>query len=232
MTITTPWPVMPVTEPRLRLWQLLSPALPVGAFAWSQGLEQAVDCGWVHDAASAGDWIGGQLEHVLAVTDLPLLARMHAAAVAGDIDRLRSLDDLLLALRESGELRAGERDLGASLSRLLADLQGTGARVDASGTQSFLAAFARAAAAWSITADDALAGYAFAWCENQVTAAVRLVPLGQSEGQRLLMALGERIPALARAAPDVDDDDIGASAPGLAMASARHETQYSRLFRS
>ena len=77
-----------------------------------------------------------------------------------------------------------------------------------------------------------VAGYAFAWCENQVTAAVRLVPLGQGDGQRLLMALGDRIPALARQAPAVDDDDIGASAPGVAVASARHETQYSRLFRS
>lgn len=220
-----------MADTRARLWQLLSPALPVGAYAWSQALEQAVDCGWVSDADSAGDWVGGQLEHVLAVTDLPLLARLHAAASAGDHDRLLALDQLLLALRESAELRAGERDLGASLSRLMTSLSVQPATAPPA-TQSFVAAFALACVRWSITLDDALAGYAFAWCENQVTCAVRLVPLGQSDGQRLLLALGERIPALSARAATLADDDIGASAPGVALASARHETQYSRLFRS
>jgi len=216
-----------------RLLQLASPALPVGGYACSEGLEQAVEAGCVHDGASAEAWILGLLEHAVAELDLVLLAHMHAAFAAGDAARARALSGRLLAAREAAELRASDRLLGQALARVLADLGASGAggwRRDRDA--SFAALFALAAVRFAIPPAAAAAGYAWVWCENQVAAAVKLVPLGQRCGQRILYRAGGRIPALAAAALAREAGDLAGSAPGLAIASARHEQQRTRLFRS
>jgi len=216
-----------------RLLQLVSPALPIGAFAYSQGLEQAVASGWVHDEASAAEWLLGLLKHTLATLDLPVLERLIDAWRADDRQRVDAWTAWLAACRPTRETRAEERQLGAGLSRALGaigvtDAAGWEAREDV--TQA--AMFALATARFAIPTSAALAGYAFAWAEATTSAAVRLVPLGQSAGQRLLAAAGDEIPAAVERARALDDDELAATAPGQAIASALHEALYSRLFRS
>jgi urease accessory protein len=221
----------------LRLLQLVSPALPIGTFAYSQALEGAVDAGWIADEATAHEWIGGLLDSALAGLDLPVLARLHAgwrdAEGARGVATVRTWARFLLASRASAELQTEERQLGGNLARLLDGLGVAGARAwITSADATYGALFALAAARWRIPLATAAHGYAFAWLEAQTSAAVRLVPLGQSAGQRILLALGARVPAVVARALRLADDDIGAAAPAHAIASAHHETQYSRLFRS
>ena len=226
----------------LRLMQLVSPSLPVGAFAYSQGLEWAVEASWIGTAAQAENWLADQLQAAVARTDLPLLLRMRAAAAAGDRTLLNSWIDLLIAARESAELRAEEAGRGRALADLLAALGviAETSQLPAHDTadwrrtlaRSQLAGFAYAAAAWRIAPRDTALGYAWCWVENLVLAAVKLVPLGQTDGQRMLARLLGDIPAAVDTALELADDDIGASSPALAIASSGHETQYTRLFRS
>jgi urease accessory protein len=219
--------------PLLRLLQIVSPALPIGAFAYSQGLEQAVADGWVTDEAQAADWLLGLLGSSFATLDLPVLARLIGAWRAGDVGAVARWSAWLLACRPTQETRAEDRQLGAALARVL-DAIGIdeAAAWNVRSQVTHAAMFALAAARFAIPLPDALAGYAFSWAEAVTSAAVRLVPLGQNAGQRLLMAAGEAVRDAVPRALALDDDDLGAAAPGQALASARHETLYSRLFRS
>jgi urease accessory protein len=217
----------------LRLLQLASPGLPVGGFAYSQGLEPAVQAGWVHDEASASHWIAGLLEHNLAALEVPLFARLRTAWETSDAAAVSWWNDLLHAARPTRELQSEDRRLGAALARVLTTLEVSAAAGWADHprvTQVNL--FALACCAWKIPARPAAAALLFGWAENQVAAAIRLVPLGQSAGQRILSRLGQLIPAVVTAGLDLPDEEIGQGAPGLALASAWHETQYSRIFRS
>ncbi len=216
----------------LRLLQLASPALPVGAYAYSQGLEWAVECGWVHDEASLGEWLRELLDGSLGQVDLPLLARLHAAALAGDATALERWSAHLLASRETRELRADDCARGTALARLLHELGVPGAGRWRRGDTPYATPLALAAHAWHLPLGPVAQVYGWGWLENQVIAGVKLVPLGQSAGQRLLFALAARLPAAIDWALAVDDDDIGGTVPALAIASSRHETQYTRLFRS
>lgn len=213
----------------VRLLQLASPALPVGAFSYSQGLEAAVEAGLVRDAAGAERWIGDVFECSVGQMEAPVLLRLHAAWRADDVAGAERWNGLFLASRESAELRAETAQMGYSLARLLPELG-----VPAIGFEevAFPAAFARAAAHWGLAPAEALTAYLWAWLENQAIAALKAVPLGQTEGQKMLLALGARIgDAVARAAA-LEDGELCNYAPGLALLSAKHETQYSRLFRS
>ena len=212
-----------------RLLQLASPVLPVGAFSYSQGLEAAVEAGDVTDAASARAWIEDVLAFSIARMEAPVLLRMCAACVDGDAAGLVQWNETFLASRETAELRAETVQMGYSLARLLPDLD---VEVTDCEEISFPAAFAHAVAAWRIDPQEALVAYLWSWAENQVMAALKAVPLGQTDGQRMLLALGEQVEAVAAEARSLTDDELGNFAPGLALASARHETQYSRLFRS
>jgi urease accessory protein len=194
-----------------RLLQLASPTLPVGAYSYSGGLEAAIEAGIVKDAPSAEAWIRDVLEFSVARMELPLLKRM----LEGE-----DLNEVFLASRETAELRAESAQMGYSLKKLLADL---GAGEVPLEEPSFPAAFAFAARHWKIEPEAALQAYLWAWLENQVMAAVKAVPLGQTQGQKMLLSLSKVF-------PDVKDE--GNFAPGLAMLSMKHETQYSRLFRS
>ena len=217
----------------LRLLQLASPALPVGAFAYSDGLEYAVHAGWVRCASTAQAWILGRLRGCLGRVDAPMLLRLHDAWAAGDTARATAHSQMLLAMRESAELRATDRHLGTALARLLVTLDVAEAELWTHGERTTYAAmFALAAARWTVAADVAAMAYLFTWAESQSIHAVKLVPLGQSAGQRILSLAAEAIPPIIALAAAMADDDIGAGAPGLAIASARHESMYARLYRS
>ena len=217
----------------LRLLHIASPALPVGAFHFSQGMEHAVEVGWIRDEPSAAQWIGGLAEGMLERLDLPILARLREAWMSADSTSVQSWNALLSAMRETSESRAEDRHMGAALLKVLSDLELPDLpfelRQESFG---YAAVFARACACWSIPAVETLQAYAWAWAETQVLAAIKLVPLGQRAGQRMLHAL---IPALAGSvgrALVLADEDIGVRGVMQAFASARHETQYTRLFRS
>jgi urease accessory protein len=217
----------------LRLCQLVSPALPIGGYNFSQGLEYAVHADWVRDEASALSWIRGLAEYAIGTLDVPVLLRLHSAWARNDLPTVERWNAFLLAARESAELRAEDRHLGRALAKVLTDLKVNSAPQWALRTDvCFATTFALASVRWQITANDAACGYLWAWAENQVLAAVKVVPLGQSAGQRLLDALIQVIPLIATNAAALSDDDIGSSASLHLIASAAHETQYTRLFHS
>lgn len=212
-----------------RLLQLASPTLPVGAFSYSQGLEWAVEAGTVTDEASALRWIGEQLQWNLGSYEAPLLARMLAAHKVGAEDTVKELDARYLASRESAELRAETLQMGYSLRKLILDLA---LPIVVPPQPTFPTAWSALVAHWDIAADEALAAWLWSWAENQVMAALKTVPLGQVAGQRILLELGQRIPSVVEHALSLGDEELSNFAPGFAIACARHETQYSRLFRS
>lgn len=219
-----------------RLLQLASPALPVGAYTYSQGLEWAAESGVVRDEAGAKAWIVGVLESSFAGMEAPLLARLMECWAAGDTEGAARWNALFLASRETSELRAETVQMGYSLTVLLRDSGMVDAErlapLLAMEQPAFPAAWAFAATAFSLPPREAISAYAWAWLENQVMAAVKLVPLGQTAGQRVLVDLAARIPALAERALAATEETLGNFAPLAAIAGACHETQYSRLFRS
>jgi len=230
-------PASPQAAPSqlLRLLHLASPALPIGAFHFSQGLEYAVEAGWVSDEESSLGWIGGIAQGSIATLDLPVLVRLHSAWMRGDEQEVLRWNAFLIACRETEELRLEDRHLGRAMLRVLAELDLTTELFVRGSLERGIAhatAFAFACARWSIEARPMLETYAWAWAENQVLAAVKLVPLGQSAGQRMLHALHHPLGAYAARALDLMDSDIGISTALSAVASGRHEVQYTRLFRS
>lgn len=221
----------------LRLLHLASPALPIGSFHFSQGLEYAVEVGWVRDEATARDWIGGVAEGSLATLDLPVLHRLLTAWRQNDVVSVIRWNAFLLASRETAELRAEDRHLGGALLRVLAEFElstelfGSDASKHPVGV-AHATAFGFACARWNIDARAAVETFAWAWLENQVLSAVKLVPLGQSAGQRIIHTVVTPLAALCERSGDFQDSDIGISTAMVAVASGRHETQYTRLFRS
>jgi len=233
--MTMPSADFPHTQPLglLRLLQLVSPALPVGAFTYSQGLEWAVEGGWISDTATLTDWLAGLMDDGLAHLDLPLLRCLYQACAQQDPGAIDRWGRLLYASRETSELRAEEHARARALITLLNDL---GIRQAADWREQLVhcqaAPFALASVHWGIGMQDCLLGYGWGWLENQATAAIKLVPLGQTDGQRVQLELAARLPRLVVQALALAEEDIGAGAPARALASARHETQYTRLFRS
>jgi urease accessory protein len=207
-----------------RLLQLASPMLPVGAYSYSQGLEAAMEAGLVTDAASVKSWIADVLEFSMGTMEAPLLLRM-----IGDPASMEAMNALFLATRETAELRAETVQMGHSLARLLPELGLKGLEIK---EIAYPTAYASAVVQWKIPAGQALVAYLWSWLENQVMAAIKGVPLGQTAGQRILLSLGHRLDDIAARASQLDEGQWSNFAPGLAFLSARHETQYSRLFRS
>ncbi len=208
---------------------LASPALPVGGFAYSQGMERAIEDRLVADEAGAARWIGDLLLLSLARFEAPLWLRAFDACAAGDAVALARWNDELLASRETAELRAESQQMGASLIRLLPAL---GAEAPALDPIAWPAAFAVACARLAVDREAGLTVYLWTWAENQVLAAVKSVPLGQQAGQRLLIALHAKLAQAVAVADELTDDELGSAVVSFALCSARHETQYSRLYRS
>ena len=202
-----------------RLLQLASPTLPVGAYSYSQGLEAAIEARIVFDSKTAETWIADVLELSVARMEAQVLRAQIAAPS-------QELNDFFVATRETAELRAETLQMGQALSRLLADL----AIPVPIEEPAFPTAFAVAVRHWGIEPREGVIAYLWSWLENQVMAAVKAVPLGQTAGQKILLDLGDRLSELARL--DIAEEHWTNFTPGLAYLSSRHETQYSRLFRS
>ncbi|VAW99617.1 Urease accessory protein UreF [hydrothermal vent metagenome] len=217
----------------LRLWQLISPALPVGAYAYSQGLEYALHVEWIAEEDDVKQWIQGQVCHSLCHLDIPVLKRLYQAWLENNEDDVKQWSQFLIASRESSELVAEDQQLGRALAVLLSDLGFRSAQeYKQSNTACFATLLSLAAVEWKISIEEIAHGYLWAWLENQVAAAIKLVPLGQTAGQRILLSVSEDIPGAVEVGLKIEDEDIGMLAPMVSIASALHETQYSRLFRS
>lgn len=223
----------------MQLMWLASPALPIGGFSYSECLEAAVDSEHVATEADAKAWLIDQLHLTLARSDLAVVAQGIAAWQLDDLprakDRVAALTGWVLQTRESSELRAQTEQMGRSLLEWLRNhTTVTAAQIEllAALQPTYPLAFALAASSTQACVRDCLLTYAFGWAENMVQAAIKSVPLGQSAGQRILSALCAEIPAVVDHAMTLPDNDRQAFSPMLAILSAQHEVQYSRLFRS
>ena len=219
-----------------RLLQLASPMLPVGAYSYSQGLEWAIECGDVHSLASANSWIADVLTLYQGRYELPILYRLYQAWESEDSLLLSELDGQFQAGRDTAEALAESRQMGYSLRRLLNDVgslpEGAMAKMNALDAPAFPTVYAGVAYHWGISAADMLHTYAWSWLENQVSATMKTLPLGQVAGQKILLEIGACLPDCVAQAMTLEDDAISNFLPGLSLAGCLHETQYSRLFRS
>lgn len=217
----------------LRLMQLISPSLPVGAFTYSQGIEWCVEAEWLHDANSLEQWLSDLLQTSMQEMELPVLLRLMQAWSDRDEASLQYWSELIMASRETAELRMEEKNRAYALYRLLSTLE----MADLTAYEpiiksSQVAGYSFACTAWNIPSHQACLGYVWSWLENLVIAAVKLVPLGQTDGQKILLHLSSKVDEVLEIATQLGDEEVGCSSPALAIASAKHETQYTRLFRS
>ena len=231
----------------LQLMWLASPALPIGGFSYSEGIEAAVDAAYIATFNGANDWLIDQLHLSFARTDLAVVAKAIPAWRRHDLNRIDELNDWVLQARETSELRLQTEQMGRSMLDWLrkqpsfhANFLGKHdfSRFNNSSASGFLKSptyplvFALAASSTQAHVRDCLMSFAFGWAENMTQAAVRAVPLGQTDGQRILANLADQIPTAVDHAISLQDSERQAFSPMLAILSSQHETQYSRLFRS
>ncbi|HMS25979.1 MAG TPA: urease accessory protein UreF [Burkholderiaceae bacterium] len=234
----------------LQLMWLASPALPVGGFSYSEGLEAGVDQSCITNFNSANDWLVDQLQLSVARADLAIVSKAIGAWRRADWPRIEELNDWILQTRETSELRLQTVQMGRSmldwwrkqsgfhhpnLPYQLKDIAGETEDFNLFNfvnSPTYPVVFALAASATSAEIRDCLMSYAFAWAENMVQAAVRAVPLGQTDGQRILANLTSQIPDVVDKAMQLMDSERQAFSTMLSILSSQHETQYSRLFRS
>ena len=215
----------------LRLLQLSSASLPVGAYAFSQAMESAVHSGWINDSDDARQWLSLQMTHSIATADAPILLRLMRALDNDDLEAFSYWNSYSLACRESRELRLADTEMGSAIRRLLENVDLSFPTPDRQEV-CFCAGFAVAAVQWNISPRLALNGLFWSWLENSISAAIKLVPLGQNAAQRLI---GELLPMIQPAiykAELMDDRFVGSGLPAIGLASAWHESQHTRLFRS
>lgn len=217
----------------LSLLHISSPALPIGAFAYSQGLEFALDKGWCKNRDDVQKWIQENLEFGIGQLDLPVYQRLYESWMNKDFESVRYWNATLIAFRESKELYLEDIQVGSAYEQWhLGQDQGRSEYLDQCPQPSVVTMSALAAVFSNIPCDQALLGFAWGWAENQIASASKAMPMGQTDGQKILQAL---IPLMARVceqAKEINDDEIGTGLMGTAIASSLHEQQYSRLFRS
>jgi len=219
----------------LQLIWLASPALPVGGFSYSEALEAAIDHEHVHDEASCADWLADQLHLSQARGDMALMAQAIPAWQAMNINRLKDLSQWVHTTRETNEMRLQTEQMGRSLLdwlRIQNKATETALKLCSEMRPTYPMAMSLALSLANAPLDQALQAYAFGWAENMTQAALKAVPLGQVSGQKILARLAQEIPDAVQHAIALRDDQRQAFCPMLAVMSARHETQYSRLFRS
>jgi len=228
-----------MTAALYRLMTWLSPAFPVGAFTYSHGLEWAVEEGRLHDRASLTAWGGAVVTHGAGRADADLFREVWQAVTDGDPGRFDRAAELADALRGTAEMALESVNQGTAFVRVLRDtwphpdLDAWLARLDAlDRPPAYAVAVALACALHGVPLREALAAFLHAFAANLVSAAVRLVPLGQTDGQAAQAALAPVVAAAVEAALARDLDDLGGAAPLIDLCSMSHETQYTRLFRS
>jgi len=236
----------PMTSPWLiRLMHLVSPSLPTGGFAYSQGLEWAIEKGWINSEAPLEQWLLNVIETGMTHVDIPLLQIIYQAVERQDLDAFTRAVQWVRACRETKELRDEEAHRGRAMAAIIKELGLCHAGMANAAkkpnhdpwhkviSSSQLAGFAFAATLWEIPIQVAAQGYLWSWLENQVLAAVKIIPLGQSSGQRVLARLSPTIDtAVATGLQIKDVEQMGSSLPAFGLACSNHETQYTRLFRS
>jgi urease accessory protein len=230
----------PSAHALLQLMWLASPALPVGGFSYSEGLEAAVEAELVTTEAEAKTWLLDQLQLALGRSDLAVASKAFAAWHRHDVAHIDALNAWVTTTRETHEFRQQTEQMGRSLVEWLKNRGGIGDKPDdrvatlaaLKPAPTWPVAFALAAAQTGAPLRESLLSFAFGWAENMVQASLKAVPLGQSAGQRILAALSEHIPSCVDHAIGLMDSERQAFTPMLAILSAQHETQYSRLFRS
>jgi urease accessory protein len=228
--------IMSTTEAALyRLLSWLSPAYPLGAFSYSHGLEYAVEAGLVHDAASLQHFVATVLRAGAGRSDAALIVAAYRAAAEGDVRRLDEVSDLAAAWRATAETALESQAQGAAflaVTRAAWPHRALDALAARHETVALPVALAVAAAAQDVPLEPLVDAYLHALAANLVSAGMRLVPLGQSDGQRAIAALEAAVAATASAALVSSLESVGTAAPVIERCSMRHETQYTRLFRS
>jgi len=222
---------------QLRLFQLISPSLPIGSFTYSQGMEWAIEAQWIKDVNSLSDWVESVLLDSLLWLEFPILKRLFIASVENNSEDFMYWSHYLFASRETTELRQEELNRARALLMVLNKMPDSNSWPElvtwrGALLKSQASNFALAAAYWGVDQKQMLMGYAWSWLENIVTVAIKLIPLGQSDGQSVMYKIAELLPEIIRQSETIVDDDIGASTTALAISSSLHETQYTRLFRS
>ncbi len=220
------------SAPLLQLLRLCSPALPIGSYAYSQGLESACEQESVDDMNSLHNWICGVMQYSLQFLDIPVYSRLFDAHTSNDVDAIDYWNQYLLSSRETSELYLEDTQMGRALVRLLSDLEISDARPWLEENCSLANAICLACTKWNIEKKLGANGMIWSWCENQVSIGIKLIPLGQTSGQRILSKLIPIISATVESGLALEENQIGASCPGMIMSSMQHEDQYTRLFRS
>lgn len=218
----------------LNLLQLTNSALPVGAYSYSEGLEQLVSWETIKDEQTLKHWLERELNCGAIRVETAVMLRAYQAAKMGNLEMLNYWNAWASAARETEELREQSWQMGRALTRLLQQLEPQlMPMVNACGSHcNYAIAFAIVAAHWQITDKTAVLGYLHSWATNLIGAGVKLIPLGQTAAQQLLLNLHISIVASTEKILALNDDDLSSCSWGLALASMAHETQYSRLFRS
>ncbi|TVR15971.1 MAG: urease accessory protein UreF [Phormidium sp. GEM2.Bin31] len=228
----------------LNLLQLTSPGLPLGAYNYSEGLETLVEQQQISNAAQLGSWLEMELQFGAIAVEGAILVRAYHALTHSDLDTLVYWNHWLTASRDSRELQQQSWQMGNSLLRLLADLLTdledispqlpdlATCRRELAPNCNLAIAYALAVAHWKIPLEDAILGYLHSWSSNLIGAGVKLIPLGQTSGQRLIRQLHPVLEAGSQRLLSLGDEDLFACTWGASLASMQHETLYSRLFRS
>jgi len=219
---------------KARLLHILSPALPTGAYSYSQGIETAAELGWLTTEERFYSWLLEQINGVLAYQELPLLARMYHACVNEDSDSFSAWAQTTLAYRDTMELRNEENYRAAAFIRIIKSLPDKALRDIPEPTIAItpLAGIAWVAVKLDIPLQDLLLAFAHSWLEASIANGVKLIPLGQSQGQSLLYRLTPFYGEALVLSQTLNDEDIGYSAVAVSLASCQHETQHTRIYRS
>lgn len=218
---------------QMRLLQFLSPTAPVGNYSYSQGLEWAVNEGWIHDAESFQVWVKEQVCTTLTVQELPILTRLYRSMLNKDVAAAEYWTQFSVAVRDTAELRQEERNRGESYLRMLESIES----INGSWPRSLFLRTPLASIAWfsvnnAISESSLLVAYAHNWLESSVITGVKAIPLGQSAGQKIIFQLASQLVNAVDRSLTISDDCVGVSLPAMSMASCGHEVLYSRIYRS
>ena len=219
--------------PQIKLLQLLSPVSPVGGYSYSQGLEWAVNEGWVNNEESFARWVSELISSTLSEQDLPLLRKLYVSVQENDSSEVRYWSQFSIAVRDTAELRFEERCRAEAILKVLESIE----PLNSDCEREYFLNTPLLSMAWfcvknGIELQALLTAYAYNWLENTVVTGMKIIPLGQSSGQRMLYGFGEELEDAIKQSLNVSDDCIGISLPAVSMASSSHEVQYSRIYRS